>query len=715
MIKHDVCNYLRPSHSSASSAFYVLLLSYVAAGILSLAALPAGAYELPSATGTHRVAFSSEEGDFNEYTRVINLKGSVQLDELDQENKVIKIIKGRNLSIDVASRTIHVPEDFVMDSDSGTVYGKSGMFDYYAETGHINDGRFTYKNFVFFGKKVELAEKRYIYKKATITTCDESPPHYQIKASRIYLAPGRYFLAYNTLFYIGKMPVFYFPVLYKPMAGGTPFISSFSPGVDGRNGAYVKSNYIFRFSPYTKGKLFLDYFSKKGFGAGAEVDYQKKEKNITNLSVYRIREYGAEDDRWGANGGSWHMLSRFNETDRGTYYSQVFFRALSDPEFNNDFFRSNPFAVSPDKQASLAFTRKSNSTITRLSFDEKYTRTPDLKHFHKSYESAPRLDFQTVPFKLGKTPFMNTFNGYFASVKEADLPYYQKKGRGVWTVSEAMPLARNITFFPSVFYDARVFVATSAVTADLWIGRYGTSLNLRYDRLWGSFDMRYSYTGRLAANKLAKDRRAADKGEEISSLSPELFIMPHYNTYFKANTSYDLRNSARGSFADHLSTMTVEYYHAPRKNLDIYLQDSYSFAKGNRSFVAQVNSGGTQNYTGLGLASYNSQPGVLVFNQTFGFKVPWADSWRAEAILRYKLVHEAGLNFTGFCFFEKSLILYKDFHDFRTRWDFRVRRGVKEFSFLLSLKMNDPARNDRLEESSRNYWHPWRKVGQIRD
>lgn len=682
---------------------------------LCLCASPSAAYDLPLATGTHRVAFSSEEADFNENTRIINLKGSVQLDEVDREDRVVRTIKSRSLSVDVASRTVNMPGDFVMDYASGTIYGKSGMVDYSSETGYIYDGRFTYMNFVFSGRKVQLDRDRYVYKKAAITTCDETPPHYQIKASRISLAPGRYFLAYNTLFYIGGLPVFYFPVLYKPLIGGTPFISSFSPGYDERNGPYVKSGYIFRFNPYAKGKLFLDYFSKKGFGTGAEFDYHKKEKNITNLSVYRIKESGTDTERWGANGGSWHMLNRFNVTDRGTWYSQFFFRALSDPEFNNDFFRSNPFAVSPDKQASAALTRKSNSAILRLSADSKYLRTPDRKRFYKSYESAPRLDFQTVPFKLGKTPFLYTFNGYFADVKELGARYYQKKGQGVWTVSETVPLARNIIFFPSVFYDQRVFLATGAMTTDRWVGRYGASLNLRYDRLWGSLDVRYNYAGRFAANRLAKDKGAADGGEEVKSLSPELYLTPRRNSYFRANTSCDLRGQARGSFANRLSTMTVEYYNAPRPDLEIYLQDSYSFAEGHRSVVAQVNSGGEENYLGLGVAGYSSMPHTLIFNQALGFKLPWAGTWRAEAVLRYQLTHDKGLNFTGFYFFEKGLVLYKDFHDFRTRWDFRTRKGVKEFSFLISLKMNDPARRDALEETSRNYWHPWRKPGQIRD
>ena len=177
----------------------------------------ARAYELPSSTGAHRVVFSSEEGDFNENTRIINLKGNVQLDELGPDDKLVKTIKARRLTVNSSSNTVHAPEDFVLNDASGTVYGRSGVFDYAANTGYINDGSFAHGGFFFSGRRVELSPGRHRYKKARLTSCEETPPHFKIRASRIYLAPGSYFLAYNNFFYLGRVPVFYFPVLYKPL------------------------------------------------------------------------------------------------------------------------------------------------------------------------------------------------------------------------------------------------------------------------------------------------------------------------------------------------------------------------------------------------------------------------------------------------------------------------------------------------------------------
>jgi hypothetical protein len=687
------------------------------AALLLAAAAPAAAYELPSATGTHRVRFEADQAGFNEYTREIRLQGNVRLEELSAEGKQIKLVRAHELSVSMSSRTVSAPSDFVIDDDTGTAYGKSGFFSYGENHGYINDGRFQHGNFIFRGRSISFDKDGYVYKRASLTSCDEDPPHYRIRASRIHLAPERYFVAYNTIFFLGRVPIFYLPVLYKPMGRGTPFVTSLFPGYDERNGAFLKSNYMYRVNPHLRVKAYLDYFSKRGLGTGGELDYRQEGKNITNLSAYRIREHGLETDRWGMNGGFWHAFNRFSESDPAQYYGQSFFRLLSDPSFNNDFFRTNPFAVSPDKQASLAFTRKTNYTVTRVSAYGRDERSAaDQEKFVKAYESAPRLDFNTVPFAIPGVPVLNSFTGYFENVKEYGIGYYQKKGRANWSVSKTVPLSRRVILSPSAFYDQSVALSTAPASGDIWTGRYGGAVNLRYDRLWGSLDLRYASTRRMRENDFSVDLSSADKGQELESFYADLFIMPRHNAYFRLRSSYDLRNYYTASFARRLSPLIAEAYYSPRPTLDLYAQNSYSFATGNQGFVGQATVGGAESYFSAGVANYSTDPEAWVVSNTLGFK-PWRTSkWRAEAVLRYRLVPDGLGKFEAFRFFEKAVTLFRDFHDFRTSWDFRVRAGgVKEFFFFVNLKMNDPDRYDSLEEKSRQYWHPWRRSDAVRD
>ena len=692
-------------------AFYTLHFLLLA-GFLA----QAQAYDLPSATGTHHMDFSADDGHFNEYTRVINLKGNAHIREISPEGKTVKVIRAVELSVNMASHTALFPGDFVMDDDTSTIYGKSGTFDYGSGSGIVSGGRQAYKNFVFRGSRMEFNDRRYLYRKASLTSCDDEPPHYRIKASRIYLVPNRYFLAYNNVFYLGGVPLLYFPVLYRPLGEGTPVTSSFHPGYDQRNGFYIKSNFGYKFTPNVRGKLFLDYFDKKGVGTGAEVDYYKPEKNVSNLSVYRIRETGAQrGDRWGVNGGYWHSFNRFSESDPARYYSQSFFRLLSDPQFNNDFFRNNPFAISPDAQASVAFTRQSNYTTTRLSVSEHYARSPDLTHFDKDREAAPRLDFNTAPFKLGPLPVLNSFSGFFESAKDPSPGYYQRRGGGTWTMAKSLPLVKHLTLSPSVFYNQSVFIATSSHSDNQFIGRYGSNLNMRYDRFWGALDLGYSYLRRLEVNRLTPDLSAPDRGEEASSLNSSVFIMPRSNFYAKMQTAYDLRDSFHAIFSKRLSPLVSELYYSLSKGLEVYFEDSYVFAEGNRSFVAQINAGDQVNYIRSGIANYNSDPDVYIFNQGLGFRPRVNSSWRVEGALRVKAVASGTLKFSDFTFFEKSVILYRNFHDFKTMWTVRWRPGVRDFHFLINFKMNAPAAKDDLDEHSKKYWTPWRQEGEARD
>ncbi|MBU2530483.1 MAG: hypothetical protein KKD35_05530, partial [Elusimicrobia bacterium] len=630
-------------------------------------------------------------------------------DELEKESILVRTITAKELNINLSSKTIVAPYDIIIDQNGTLIRGKSGRIDYLKNEGYINNGRIDAKNIIFRGKSIKFGSEHFVYKKASITTCNDNPPHYKIKASRLDLIPGKRFVAYNTFFYLGKIPVFYFPVLYKLLGKGTTFVSSFFPGYDKRNGVYLKSNYMYRFGRYTKGKLFLDYFSRKGFGAGGEYSYYNWAKNITNLSVYRIKEYGSSNDRLGLNGGYWHLFNRDNS--RASYYSQSFFKWMSDPDFNNDFFRSNPFAINPNKQANIAFTRQTNRTITRVSAESRYERNATDNIFQKTYESAPKINFNTMSFKFKKLPFLHAFTANFESTKESLVPYYQKKGNATWTVSNNFKLSERFTFYPAVFLDESVFVSTASAT-DLWIGRYGANLNLRYDRMFGSFDLKYAYKRRLQDNKLKNDNLSADSGEELKTIGYEIFLRPNYNMYFRSASDYDLRDYFSKTALRRISHITNEIYFMAKNSLSFFAQNTYSPSAGNQSIVSQINKGTDKNYVGFGLANYKTSKETYIFNNTIGF-APRNSSWRIESIFRYQLAKKSGLLLKDISFFERSFILHKDFHDFRTMWKFTRRPNVNEFFFLINLRVDKKVKE--VTDKSDAYWYPWRKDNEIRD
>ncbi len=54
------------------------------------------------------------------------------------------------------------------------------------------------------------------FKNGMLTFCDAEDPHWNIRASRIWLLPGGEFAFLNALLYVGVVPVFYLPAFYYP-------------------------------------------------------------------------------------------------------------------------------------------------------------------------------------------------------------------------------------------------------------------------------------------------------------------------------------------------------------------------------------------------------------------------------------------------------------------------------------------------------------------
>lgn len=165
-----------------------------------------------------------------------------------------------------------------------------------------------------------------------------------------------------------------------------------------------------------------------------------------------------------------------------------------------------------------------------------------------------------------------------------------------------------------------------------------------------------------------------------------------------------------------MTPLVTEASYSPFGNYSFFAQDTYDFYGSSNSFILQGRAGSNENYFGLGLSNYSSaagDDGAWTLHNTFGIRLYPKATWRIEGTLRFRVIADEGHN-NSLRFFEKSISLYKDFHDFRTRFSFRSRSGSEDFFFIVTLKVNEPRKED-LEEKSREYWRPWREDGAARD
>ncbi|MDD5757076.1 MAG: LptA/OstA family protein, partial [bacterium] len=122
-----------------------------------------------------------------------------------------------------------------------------------------------------------------------MTTCDLEKPHFQIKASRIAVYPKKYLICHHARFYIGDLPVLYFPVYYQSLKKKKYTLNVYV-GHNSTEGDFAKIVYGYPLTDNIYGKLYLDYMEYLGWGKGAQVEYNYPDRMNGSWYYYHIRQ-----------------------------------------------------------------------------------------------------------------------------------------------------------------------------------------------------------------------------------------------------------------------------------------------------------------------------------------------------------------------------------------------------------------------------------------
>ncbi|HOX23321.1 MAG TPA: hypothetical protein PLL10_07650, partial [Elusimicrobiales bacterium] len=417
-----------------------------------------------------------------------------------------------------------------------------------------------------------------------------------------------------------------------------------------------------------------------------------------------------------------------------TYFSQGQMRMVSDPYFNNDYFRDNPYAVSPDRESSAAVVRQGMTTTTRLSVFNRSQSMAVNGHnrYVTTYESYPRVDYSAanIPVPaLSKLGIVNSFSGYWDRVQYTNYDYYQQMGFAQWMMSKSMPLVKHWTLMPSVYYNQNVMVhphkADGKPDLNQWTGAYGTNWVLRYDSLFGTVDTGYYYMRRFSPNSLNVEANATDSGVSTNTLTMQLFVRPNRYFYFKTGSAYDFKYVQGESldFDQRIMPIYSELLYTPSANMSVFARNYYRIRDGNQAFVFQGDIGAPEeNGFSLGFANYKSYvnanavdtstpafkmgPGAYIISPTVRW-VPKNVTWRLDLGLSFYAYTPGGIHFKTLALYEKNITLYKIFHDFFTQWYIKIRPGVETVGFMANLRFNDPTPRRATPEEQQRFGNGW--------
>lgn len=263
---------------------------------------------------------------------------------------------------------------------------------------------------------------------ADFSSCEylaEDNAHYSISASEINLRTyqdngfdiknydftiGQHSIfAKNAFVNIYGVPVLWLPVFYKPK-DESPGLFDFSIGATSDWGFFVSLNKQINISeyPYAVANLMVDYYVKRGFGYGAEIDFAT-ENSKTNIFAYGI--YDIDPNEGVDLKDSRMSIPHFRYDVRlsnVTHITPTFdFRThveyLSDPYMQYDYFRVN-YDNNPEPASYAALEKYfENATLSLYSRVRVNTFSNTVQRLPEFRIDVPRMEiFNTNLYYQGE-------------------------------------------------------------------------------------------------------------------------------------------------------------------------------------------------------------------------------------------------------------------------------------------------------------------------
>jgi len=690
------------------------------------------------------VYFTADEAAADPAAKKINLKGNVTLVQQTQEGET-RTAKGEDITFDQVNTTISSVGPMTVEGMGATVKGDNVSVNYKTKDFYAENIQTEYPPLrVISAKEISMKDGTERLKGAVLTCCDNPDPHYTVTLGSLKVSPQKRVFGTNAVFKLDGFPVLWLPVFWRSLDSQKPWTTHVDFTQSGNTGFGILTSNVFQEIGGFRPKVNLDYYTKSGIGMGLELMAVETETLRGTGEVYYINDRSSSDEeytvdghpfqlqdtkRWGMRGGYWWEMydssDHFNNDKGALYQFQTQFRMVSDPYFNDSFFRGNPYIFTPDQETNFSLSRQSRRSTLRLSYTQMDIFDWQRGEFIAKERNMPQLDYTLLPFKdpfLGLTHRMEVnFNN--TSLMEEE---WKKQGSARWTTEKSIRLARGLTFLPSVFYDQHVSLDDDDYNdKTAWVGRVGTDLNLQTDTPIGTLDFGYQYTKRLSTGTLKADTSSLDHGEERNRIYLENYYRPSFNTYVRLATGFSLLNHDGVSNSwEHLKhrvepILLEAGYNSPDGKINLFAQNLYDLIEKNQAFIAQTDFIIKGQHLGIGLTNYDTNEtsdyalyknisDSYIFTTNFGLRLPDA-TWSLDLGTDFQI--QSG----KFDSFNKLIRFTKRFHDAITELTVRDRNDNLSFAFRISVLCGKDGRKEAQQTAQDAYWYPWRTANDLRD
>lgn len=403
---------------------------------------------------------------------------------------------------------------------------------------------------------------------AYFTTDDLADPGYRIRARRLAVVPGRYVEADGATFYLGSVPVMYFPK-YRRSLERHPNNFVLLPGYRSLYGPFLLSEFNWQMSDQLDGTLHMDYRQRRGLGGGPDLHWQLGRIGTGGFEFYYTRD---DDPQAGTPpnvqppGEDRH---RFSFSHRALITSnltaKVVIREQGDASVVRDFFEGE--------------YRRNTQPASFLEVEQLWPNFSldalaqyQVNDFYQTVERLPDVRLTGVRQQLGVSPF------YYESESSLGyLRYRNVEGQGIdyaaWRGDSFQQLLVPNTLFGWLQFTPRVggrFTHYGEVEGtgstmneqDRWVFNTGAELSFKASRVWAGAENKLLQVDGLrhifepSVNYVfvpEPDRRPQDLPQfdyELHTLRLLPIDYPDYN----AIDSIDSQNVVRFSLRNKLQT-----------------------------------------------------------------------------------------------------------------------------------------------------------------
>ena len=701
---------------------------------------------LPSPQENGFVYFTADQATLEPNNKKINLTGNVTLIQKTADGKK-RTVTGENITFDEPNTTItSVGSIMVEDGQGGIIRGKNVSVNYTTKDFQAEQLTTEYPPLRVLGAK-EISSKngKQVLRKAEVTCCDCEDPHYTLSVGKLTVSPKKRVFGTNAVLKLDGFPVLYLPVFWRSLDSQKPWTTYVDFTQSDKVGFGVLTSSIFRPVLGLRPVLNLDYYTKSGFGIGGGLNAVTSPTLNGSGEFYYINDHNAENNslantkRWGFQGGYWWEMydssDHFNNNHGALYQFQTQFRKVSDPYFNDTFFRSNPYIFMPDQDTNFSVSRQTRRSTLRINYQEKNIFSWEKQKFLAEKRVLPEIKYMQLPFndpllKLAHR-FEVDFNNTSVLLNDTKEGPYQRQAHARWTSEKSFRIARGLTFLPSVFYDQKITFSDKLYNdKDAWVGRVGTDQNLQARTLLGTTNFGYQFTKRLSTGTLSTDHLSADKGIEQNRLYLDHYYRPNFTTYLRFKTGFILNDYAYNPVTglgrdinwEHLKThvepLLFEVGYTPASGgVNLFLQNQYDLIEKNVYFIAQSNFTIKNQLIGIGLNNFADNALSATKYQTSADRYTVATTWGIRPNNNKWLVDlgiDASLYRGSLVGFNKLVRVARSFHDARLELSVRHRNHNLSFAFRFNLLCGAGSRSS-LKPQEDSYLYPWMNPENLRN